>query len=59
MKLFACGDIIPDCSETFRLATEDEVLAAVADHARDAHGIDDVTPELITEVRARIRTVES
>jgi predicted small metal-binding protein len=55
MKQFACGDIVPGCSATYELATEDEILAAVATHAREAHGIDAVPDQMVAEVKSRIR----
>ena len=58
MKQFACGDIVPGCTAEYRLATEEAILAAVARHAKEAHGIEDVSDEMVAEVRARIRTVD-
>jgi predicted small metal-binding protein len=57
MKQFACGDIVPGCTAKYQLATEEEILAAVAEHARDAHGIDAVPAEMVAEVRSRIQDV--
>jgi predicted small metal-binding protein len=59
MKHFACGDIVPGCTAKYQLATEEDILAAVAEHARDAHGITEVPEAMIAEVRSRIRTVEA
>ena len=58
MKQFACGDIVPGCTEQYRLADEDAILAAVARHAREAHGLDAIPDELIAQVRAHIRPVD-
>jgi predicted small metal-binding protein len=58
MKQFACGEIVPGCTEQYRLATEEEILAAVGRHARDAHGLDPVPDELLAQVRAHIRPVD-
>jgi predicted small metal-binding protein len=58
MKQFACGDIVPGCTAKYQLATEEEILAAVAEHAREAHGIEEVPADMIAEVRSRIRTVD-
>lgn len=58
MKQFACGDIVPGCTEQYRLETDDAILAAVARHARDSHGIDSVPADMIEQVRAHIRTVD-
>jgi len=54
MKEFACGAVVPDCSATFQAETEDEILQQVAVHAREAHGITDVPPELAEQVKAGI-----
>ena len=58
MKQFSCGDIVPGCTARYQLPTEEEILAAVAAHARDVHGIEPVPPEMVDEVRSRIRTVD-
>lgn len=54
MKQFACGDVVPGCDARWVCDTEDEILARVAVHAREAHGFDAVPPELVDEVRSRI-----
>ena len=53
MKEFCCGDVVPGCTARFH-GSEDEILAAVAVHAREAHGLDEVTPELVAQVRAHL-----
>jgi predicted small metal-binding protein len=58
MKQFACGDIVPGCTEQYQLPSEEAILAAVARHARDVHGLDDIPEDMIANVRARIRTVQ-
>ena len=54
MKRFACGDVVPGCDASWVCSTEDELLAAVAAHARTDHDIDEITPELVETVRAHI-----
>jgi predicted small metal-binding protein len=54
MKEFACGSVVQGCTATFSAASEEEILAQVAEHARVDHGIDEVTPELVAQVRANI-----
>lgn len=54
MKQLACGQIVPDCSFVATAATEEELLRKVAAHAKDAHGITEVTPELVTIIKAAI-----
>ena len=55
MKHFACGLVVPGCTATFTAPTEDGILEQVAHHASADHGIDDVTPELVAQVRANIQ----
>jgi predicted small metal-binding protein len=57
MKSFACGDVVPGCSASWLCSTDDEVLAAVAAHARQDHGIVEVPAELVDQVRSKIRIV--
>jgi predicted small metal-binding protein len=53
MKRFRCGDVVPGCDAEFS-GTETEILEAVGAHARDTHGMREVGPELVQQVRARI-----
>lgn len=57
MKQFACGDVVPGCDATFAGATDDDILAAVAAHAGQDHGMSSVPPALVEQVRAAIREV--
>ncbi|HEX4339975.1 MAG TPA: DUF1059 domain-containing protein [Polyangiaceae bacterium] len=59
MKEFACGDVVPGCGAKFRAHDDDELLTMVAQHARDHHGIDNVSPELVSAVRKNIRVAQS
>lgn len=54
MKQFACGSVVPGCVATFEAADEDGVLAQVAEHAERDHGMDEVPPEVVEQVRANI-----
>ena len=54
MKSFACGDVVPGCDARFVCDTEDQILAAVARHAADDHGLTSVPAELVGAVRAAI-----
>lgn len=56
MKQFACGDVVPSCGRTFTAPTDDDILAAVAGHARDDHGLTEIPASLVDQVRAAIRT---
>jgi predicted small metal-binding protein len=57
MKSFACGDVVPGCDARFVCDTEDEILAAVAKHAHEDHGLITVPEELVDAVRAAIQPV--
>mgnify|MGYP003123924248 CR=1 FL=1 len=54
MKQFACGDVVPGCDARWVAEDDDQILAAVAEHAAGAHQIHDVTPELVEAVREHI-----
>lgn len=57
MKRFACGDVIPGCNKTFEGATTDDVVAAVAVHAHDDHGIEEVDADTVTAVLGHMQDV--
>lgn len=57
MKEFSCGQVVPDCDARFQGETEEEVLQQVAVHAKEAHGMDDVPPEVLEQVKAGISEV--
>lgn len=54
MKQFACGSVVSGCDGVVTGETEDDVMAAAAEHARTAHGMDDVPEELAGKIRAGI-----
>jgi predicted small metal-binding protein len=54
MKFFSCGDVVPGCDAHWERDTEADILAAVAEHAADVHGMNSVPAELVDAVRAAI-----
>ncbi|MGH2901462.1 MAG: DUF1059 domain-containing protein [Solirubrobacteraceae bacterium] len=50
----ACGDVMPGCAARFDAETKDALLAAVAAHAHDEHGIEEVTPDVLAAVEGAI-----
>lgn len=54
MKKFACGDVVAGCDGVVTGETEDEVLAAAAAHAAEAHGMSEVPDEVVDAIRAGI-----
>ncbi len=54
MKQFACATVVDGCDGVVSGATEDDVLAAAAAHAAEAHGMHEVPPEVVSAIRAGI-----
>ena len=54
MKEFRCGDLVPGCPTLIEAESEEEILEQVAVHAREAHAMDEVPPEVVDQVRASI-----
>lgn len=57
MKQFSCGAVVPGCTATFTGDTQDEILGQVATHAKDDHGMQEVPPEVVDNVKANIQEV--
>jgi len=53
-KHIACDDVVPGCGFTATAPSEEEVVEKVAAHARDTHGLKEITPELAAKVKAAI-----
>jgi len=54
-KVVHCRDIGFDCDGVIRAKTEEEALKMVAEHAKTAHGLEEVTPEIAEQVKAVMR----
>jgi predicted small metal-binding protein len=52
-KVLRCEDVMPGCSFEAR-GTEEEVMKKAAEHAKKEHNITDLTPEIVTKVKAAI-----
>ena len=57
MKRFACGDVVPGCDATFVCDTDDDILAQVAQHAAQVHGMTEVPDSVVAQVRERTYAV--
>ncbi|MCW2754162.1 MAG: hypothetical protein JWQ32_1573 [Marmoricola sp.] len=53
----SCGDAMPGCSARFEEDSRERVLELVSVHAQEAHGVTDVTPEMLDAIGANIVTV--
>lgn len=58
MKQFACGDVVPGCDARWVCSSEEEILARVAAHACQDHGLTTIPDELVSAVRERIAHVD-
>jgi predicted small metal-binding protein len=54
-KTLSCADTGQECDFSAWAETEEELLELVAVHAKQAHGIDAVTPELLEQLREVIK----
>ena len=54
-KELRCGDVVPGCEFVARGDSEQEILQQAAAHASEAHGVNEITPELAEKVRGAIR----
>ena len=55
-KVLRCGDLMAGCPAVIKGTTEEEVLQQAAKHAKEAHNITTVTPDLAAKVKTAIRT---
>jgi predicted small metal-binding protein len=55
MKVVRCRDVGVDCDFEAQGQTEQEVLMKCQEHARTAHGMDELPAELTAKVKAAIR----
>lgn len=57
MKQFACNTVVAGCDGVVTGESEHEVLTAAAEHARTAHGMEELPAEVVEQVRAGITEV--
>ena len=53
-KILKCRDVGMDCDFEARGANEQEILQKAAEHAKSAHNIEQISPELASKVRSVI-----
>ncbi len=54
-KVVHCRDVGFDCEGVIRAETEEEALKLVAEHAKEVHGMQEVTPDVVEKVRTVMR----
>jgi len=57
VKQFRCGDVVPGCEWVTRSEDDEQLFADIHVHARDAHGMDEVPPEVVEQIQAVITEV--
>jgi predicted small metal-binding protein len=57
VKQFRCGDVVLGCEWVRRNEDEQELLDEIGVHAREAHGMDEVPPEVVEQIHAAITDV--
>ena len=55
MKQLRCGDLMPGCSAIIEGKDEAEVMQKGSEHAKKAHGMNQIAPDVAEKVRAAIR----
>ena len=58
-KAVNCRDVGFDCEGVVEAETEGETLELVAAHAKDAHGVEEVTPDIVAKVQSVIYEPQS
>ena len=51
---FACENVVPGCDGKVTGETEEATLQAAAQHAAEAHGMDELPDEVVAVVQASI-----
>jgi predicted small metal-binding protein len=56
-KQFSCADIGMACGFQVRAKTDEEIMEHAKIHAKEAHGINEVPPDLQKKIKANIKQV--
>jgi len=54
MKSFECGTLVPGCQWHTEATDSAEVVRRAAEHLRTAHGEEEVRPNLVEQIKARV-----
>ena len=54
-KVLKCGDLMPGCSFVAEGRDEAEVLSKGAEHAKTAHGMATIPPDVMAKVKSAIK----
>lgn len=54
-KVIHCRDVGFNCDGIIKAETEEEALKLAAAHANSAHGVKEVTPEMVKKIKLVLR----
>ena len=54
-KVLHCNDLMHGCDYVAKADTEEELMQKAAQHARDKHGLQTVSPEIAQKIKSKIR----
>ena len=54
-KVLRCRDVGVDCDFEAKGETAEEIMAQAAKHAKEAHGMDQIPPEIVAQCQKAIR----
>jgi predicted small metal-binding protein len=57
VKQFKCGDVVLGCEWVTRSDDEQELFDSIQSHAREAHGMEHVPPEVVDAINDAITEV--
>jgi predicted small metal-binding protein len=57
MRRFRCGDVVLGCQWEARSEDENELFAEIYSHAREAHAMEQVPPEVMDAIQDAITEV--
>jgi predicted small metal-binding protein len=55
MKVLSCRAVGVDCDWVGKGNTVDEVMAKAKEHAKQAHGMTEIPPEMVAKAKAAIK----
>ena len=59
MKRFECGTLVPGCNWSTEAEDEAEVVRRAVEHLKMAHEEHAIRPNLVSEIKARIRDAKA
>jgi predicted small metal-binding protein len=54
-KVIRCKDVGFDCPAVVRAPNEEQALRQAAEHAKSAHGVKEITPDIVSKVKSVMR----